>query len=552
MSAGPSRLDMALSHARSARQQFECSALPPHAMRHVPVVIVGAGPVGLAAALDLRRHGIACVVLEKHGGVGSGSRAICWAKRSLEICDRLGVAAPMLAKGVTWNVGKVFAGAVAEPLYTFDLAPADAQKFPAFINLQQYYVEEYLLDALAQGNSPVCWQHTVKAIAMHHDGVAVTVTTPQGEYPLQCDYLIAADGAHSTVRELMGLAFEGRTFEDNFLIADVRMRAAFSAERRFYFNAPFNEGRTALMHQQPDDIWRLDFQLGWDIDRQAALAEAQVTRRVQALLGPGQKFEYEWVSLYTFQCRRLQKFVHGRVIFAGDAAHLVSPFGARGGNGGLQDVDNLVWKLAWVLQNSASPSLLASYDQERVYAADENLRHSTQSTDFMTPKTAQETAFRDAALDLARQHPFARRLVNSGRLSLPCQWRQSVLTTPDRDDFDSTLQPGDACLDAPLVASGAARWLLESLGGDFICLYFVGEQTPAALSACLPRGVRLVAVSRDFRADACQDPTGVLAARYDARPGTLYLIRPDQHIAARWRQFEARAVATAMARATGY
>ena len=458
----------------------------------------------------------------------------------------------MLAKGVTWNVGKVFAGAVAEPLYTFDLAPADAQKFPAFINLQQYYVEEYLLDALAQGDSPVRWQHRVQAIVPGHDGVAVTVTTPQGEYPLQCDYLIAADGAHSTVRELMGLTFDGRTFEDNFLIADVRMRAAFSAERRFYFNAPFNEGRTALMHQQPDDIWRLDFQLGWDIDRHAALEEAQVTRRVQALLGPGQKFEYEWVSLYTFQCRRLQKFVHGRVIFAGDAAHLVSPFGARGGNGGLQDVDNLVWKLAWVLQNTAGPSLLASYDQERVYAADENLRHSTQSTDFMTPKTAQETAFRDAALDLARQHPFARRLVNSGRLSLPCQLRQSVLTTPDRDDFDSTLQPGDACLDAPLAASGAARWLLEILGGDFICLYFVGEQTPAALSACLPRAVRLVAVSRDFRADACQDPTGVLAARYDARPGTLYLIRPDQHIAARWRQFDARAMAAALARATGY
>ena len=552
MSTTPSQLDMALSHARSARQQFECSALPQHAMSHVPVVIVGAGPVGLAAALDLRRHGIACVVLEKHGGVGHGSRAICWAKRSLEICDRLGVAVPMLAKGVTWNVGKVFAGAVAEPLYTFDLAPADAQKFPAFINLQQYYVEEYLLDALAQGDSPVRWQHRVQAIVPGHDGVAVTVTTPQGEYPLQCDYLIAADGAHSTVRELMGLTFDGRTFEDNFLIADVRMRAAFSAERRFYFNAPFNEGRTALMHQQPDDIWRLDFQLGWDIDRQAALEEAQVTRRVQALLGPGQKFEYEWVSLYTFQCRRLQKFVHGRVIFAGDAAHLVSPFGARGGNGGLQDVDNLVWKLSWVLQNSASPSLLASYDQERVYAADENLRHSTQSTDFMTPKTAQETAFRDAALDLARQHPFARRLVNSGRLSLPCQLRQSVLTTPDRDDFDSTLQPGDACLDAPLAASGAARWLLEILGGDFICLYFVGEQTPAALSACLPRAVRLVAVSRDFRADACQDPTGVLAARYDARPGTLYLIRPDQHIAARWRQFDARAMAAALARATGY
>ena len=543
------RLDMAMQRARTARRTYACSPLPPRGHR-VPVLIVGAGPVGLAAAADLRQHGVDFLVLEKHASVSDGSRAICWAKRTLEICDRLGVAGSMVAKGVTWNVGKVFVGDSPEPLYAFDLLPLKDQQFPAFINLQQYYVEEYLSDALAMQGDPVLRQHAVTGVKALADGVRVSVDTPLGGYEIECDWLIAADGSRSKVRELLGFAFEGRTFEDNFLIADVRVDVPFPAERRFYFQAPFNDGRTALMHRQPDDVWRLDFQLGWDIDREAAVQEDNVTRRVQALLGPDVRFEYEWVSLYTFQCRRMQRFVHDRVVFVGDAAHLVSPFGARGANGGLQDVDNLAWKLATVIKGGAGAKLLESYDEERIHGADENIRNSTRATDFMTPKSPAAEAFNAAVLGLARDHVFARALVNSGRLSVPCHQRGSTLTTADTDGFEASLQPGDACVDAP-VSGG---WLLPRLGHAFTCLYFSGPGAPApeAVRAALPRGVRLLVVGPEAGEDAVQDPTGVLGQRYDATPGATYLIRPDQHVAARWRRFDNHRLASALMRATGH
>lgn len=545
------QLDMATQRARAARRVYAC-APPPAAAARIPVAIIGAGPVGLAAAADLTRHGVACVVLERVNTLSDGSRAICWAKRSLEICDRLGIAGTMLDKGITWNVGRVYCGADSEPLYSFDLLPDKQQKFPAFINLQQYYTEEYLVDRLVAQAVDIRWQHEVRDLQQDADGVVLSIGTPLGDYTLHCDYAIAADGCRSAVRTRMGLDFDGRTFEDNFLIADVRMRAPFPAERRFYFNAPFNDGRTALMHQQPDGLWRLDFQLGWDIDREAAIREENVTPRVRAMLGPDIDFEYEWVSIYTFQCRRMRRFVHDRVIFAGDAAHLVSPFGARGANSGLQDVDNLAWKLALVLRGKADRALLASYDEERCFGADENIANSTRATDFMTPKSVAERAFRDAVLELAATHPFARGFVNSGRLSVPCSQRASSLTTPDVDAFEAVLVPGDVCIDAPVRRHGEPGWLLERLGNEFTCLYFVGDDATSAqdVARLLPDDVRLVRVGAvDAAAVDIVDPDGGLARRYGAAPGTTYLIRPDQHVAARWKHFNAVAFAVALARA---
>jgi 3-(3-hydroxy-phenyl)propionate hydroxylase len=518
-------------------------------------LVVGAGPVGLTAALDLARRGVRTVLVDEKDTVSAGSRAICWAKRTLEIWDRLGVAGPMMDKGVTWNCGRVFYR--DGPLYSFNLQAEGGQKFPAFINLQQYYVEQFLAErAMATPGLDVRWKHRVAAVEPAADGVIATVATPDGTYRLACDWLVAADGVRSSVRRALGLDFAGQVFEDRFLIADVKMKAAFPTERWFWFDPPFHPGGSALMHRQADDVWRIDFQLGADVDPERERQPDRVLPRVRAMLGPDIDFSLEWASVYTFRCRRLERFRHGRILFAGDAAHVVSPFGARGGNGGIQDADNLAWKLAAVAAGRAPETLLDSYDSERVQAADENILNSTRSTDFLTPKSPASRAFRDAALTLARTRPFARTLVNSGRLSLPAVHDGSPLNTPDgASDFAPVMRPGSPAANAPLAEGNRRVWLLDRLGGDgFAALCFVAtaaDMRAARAGVGEGGGIAPVFVAPNGLAGALHDAEGLAFRRYDARPGTLYLLRPDQHVAARWRVPDAASTARALARAQG-
>ena len=546
--------------SRQARRVYEFvrpGEVDSGEVTHYPVIIAGGGPIGLATAIDLARHGIQSVVLEKYNTVSDGSRAICWAKRTLEILDRIGTSDRMMEKGVVWNQGWVYFGEETEPIYKFDLLPDKEQKFPAFINLQQFYAEEYLIDLFPEyPETEIRWQNEVVGVTSDTDKVTVTISTPGGEYRLSCDYLVAADGHRSSIRNALGLDFIGRVFEDNFLIADVRMKADFPAIRRFWFDPPFNPGQTSLIHKQADDVWRIDFQMGWDIDRDEVMKEENIDAKIKAFLGSDLEFEYEWVSLYTFKCCRMEKFVHGRVIFAGDSAHLVSPFGARGANGGLQDADNLVWKLHLVLTGAAPPGLINSYDDERILGAEDNVINSSRSTDFMTPKSEVSLAFRNAALELAKDFEFARRFVNPGRLSTPSVLDGSPLNTPDEDEFNDKQRPGSPCLDAPVSIDGVDAWFLNQLGDRFVGIYFSEDGTaPAGITGAGSGRIPLetIVVAKTGNAgNNIVDSNGLLYRHYDALPGTYYLIRPDQHVAARWREFSREKVLRALERATGH
>jgi 3-(3-hydroxy-phenyl)propionate hydroxylase len=524
-----------------------------------PVVIAGGGPIGMAAARDLALRGIRSIVLDDDDKVSVGSRAICWARRTLEIFDRLGVADRLMQKGVTWNTGRVFFGDDREPLYSFDLSPDRDQCYPAFINLQQYYVEEYLVDLLDETPlTELRWRSRVAGVRQTADGVEVTVETPSGSYTVAADYLIAADGSRSTIRALLGLEFVGEVFQDHFLIADIRMRAERPAERRFWFDPPFARGQSALLHKQPDDIWRLDFQLGWNIDRELELQPDRVRERVRRMLGDDVEFDLEWVSIYTFQCRRLQRFVHGRVIFAGDSAHLISPFGARGANGGIQDVDNLCWKLALVLEGIAPASLLESYEVERGAAADENIRHSTRSTEFITPKSATSRAFRDAVLELARDYRFARAYVNSGRLSLPCVLRDSPLHAREAASSATAgakLAVGSPAVNVPVTVNNRRDWLLRHLDGRFHLVWY-GESAPSRADiGDLPVAftIRRALPGSHSSVDPHDlvDVTGKLGSTYGVRAGDWLLFRPDQHLAARGSGCDAAVIRASIARCIG-
>jgi 3-(3-hydroxy-phenyl)propionate hydroxylase len=529
---------------------------------HQQIVIVGGGLAGLTAAVDFGARGIKCVLLDDNNTVSLGSRSIAQGKRTMEIATRLGIAERMVPKGISWSKGNTLIQ--DKLLYSFDLLPEGAEKYQAFLCLPQYYVESILVDRASEfADIDLRWSSRVVGVAQERDRVRLEVETPEGRYAMTADWVIACDGVRSTMRRLLGVPFEGDKYVENFVICDVKMVFNFPPQRMFWFDPTFDKSNISLMHQQPDSIWRVDWQLGPKDDPVEESKPENVNKRLETMFGPDVPFETQFASIYSFEVRRVPNFRVGRVLFAGDAAHQLSPFGGgRGGNSAIQDVDNLVWKLAHVVEGKANERLIDSYHDERVPVADENMQLSRRAAEFLNPASTHSLAVRNAVLALAPKHPFAKVLINTGRLSVAPNLRGSWLLTPDTDSWDGAIAPGNAAIDAPV---GDNDWLIEHLNGAFQLMVYavdreeVSAETITALQELARDPVPIEALvvgghagSSAGRIPTLHDRAGLIRKRYDLSPGAAYLFRPDQHVCARWRIWSADAVRAAVHRALGH
>jgi len=528
-------------------------ALPPlrdgRDTKHHKVAIVGGGPVGLAVALGLARYGVASVIIEADDSVCMGSRAACVSRRSLEIMQRLGALQDFMTKGLPWTDGRSFY--VETEVFRFSMPHDAQQKLPPMINLQQYYIEQFLVDAVARVNQhtpgliEIRWASQVDALQITGASVALDVANALGRYRLDADWVVACDGGQSFVRKQMGLPMHGTGYEGRYVIIDIDLPSKHRTERRAWFDPPWNRGSTVLMHQQPDNLWRIDYQLRHGDDAEKALQPDQAAAFVQRHLdavGEGHlPWKLVWTSIYRAGAMTLDSYRHGRVLFAGNAAHALPIFGVRGLNSGFDDADNLAWKLAFVIDGKAPAALLDSYSDERLVAFHINAEHAKRSTEFMSPPSRGFDLFREAALSLAQEHRDIANLINP-RQTQAVAYRQSALSSPS-DAFAAGPEPGAVLIDLPLVGE-PMKYLIETLGIGFTLLVFKASGAVADAVQALARADSSLKVVRlnDAR----------VAAAYDATEGTVYLVRPDGHVAGRWRQPDLATLRGALVRACGH
>ncbi|NGT14359.1 FAD-dependent monooxygenase [Achromobacter insolitus] len=521
----------------------------------VPVLIAGGGPVGLTLAALLAEYGIAPLTLEADDDYCSGSRAICISRRSQEIMGWVGADAPLTATGLPWTGGRSYFRN-SEVLH-FEMPHDPLQRYAPMVNIQQYAVEEYAHQAMQRHPelAALRWSARLVGLRATATGVSAEVDAEGSRQTVRADWLIACDGGRSTVREAMGLKLEGMQYEGRYVIVDIEQESTRPVERLAWFDPPSNPGSTLLMHRQPGNVWRVDYQIRDDEDPQEAVKPENVLPRVQShldMIGETAPWKPLWISIYNAKCLTLDRYRHGRVLFAGDAAHLVPIFGVRGLNSGLDDAGNLAWKLAWVMRGLAPDSLLDSYSVERVHATRQNLAYGAKSTEFMAPPDFGFRLMREAALRLALSDERVRPLINP-RQSAPISYDASPLNLEDgAPQAGAAAAPGQPAPEALLEDAGAPLYLSACFGAGFVALALDPDAGLAAeldaLAAATHGALRPLRVLKAGNG-ALQDAHGQLRQRYGAQAGTVYLLRPDGYVLGRW---IAPAAATLRAALTPY
>ena len=527
------------------------------------VAIAGGGPVGLAAALSLAAWGIPSVVLEADTTVCDGSRAICISRRSLEILQQLGALQAHLAKGLPWQGGRTFHG--TEEILHFTMPDDENQKLPPMINIQQYWIEQFLVDATQRHADliEIRWGTELTGFEQRDDGLRLRARAGATDYLLDADWMIACDGGQSFVRKALGLKLEGTAFDGKYVIVDIELPSPYPAERRAWFDPPSNPGSTVLMHKQPDDLWRVDYQIPDDADLDEAMKPENVAAFVQRhldMIGDGGlPWKIVWISAYRAGAMTLERYRHGRIFFAGNAAHAMPIFGVRGLNSGFDDAYNLGWKLAMVLRGWGDEALLASYDDERLHAFRINAASAIQSTEFMAPPSRGFSLMREAAITLAHDHPAIAELANP---------RQTSVITYDRSPLNMSSDPltagpvpGAALAECPVRGPGDIGHVTDLMGPCWSVLVFsAAAWLDPQLDALLRELEKEAVPFRTFVLAGTGRPAGdahrvlVLdegsrAARiYGAEDGAIYLVRPDGHVAGRWRRQDAPGLRAALAR----
>ncbi|HEX4362505.1 MAG TPA: FAD-dependent monooxygenase [Pseudonocardia sp.] len=504
-----------------------------------PVVVLGNGPVGQTAALLLARWGVPAIVLDQRAERDLvGSKAICQQRDVLDIWESVGVGARIAAEGATWTTARTFFQ--ADELFSVEFADPGRSPLPPFVNISQSRTEQLLDERIAEEPLiEVRWGHEVTSVGQDAAGVTVAGHTVAGLFRLRTPYLLACTGARSdALRAELGVSLDGHSFDDRFLICDIRAELpGWTRERRFYFDPAWNPGRQVLIHPCADSVYRIDWQVPPDYDLDAELASGALDRRIRAIVGDT-GYELLWQSVYRFHTRCVSRMRVGRVLLAGDAAHLYAPFGARGLNSGVADVENAAWKIGYLGRGWADPELLLeSYHAERHAAARENVEVTTATMDFLVPQTPAAAAHRRDVLTRARSEPAVRALVDSGRLAEPYWYVDSPLVTPDpRRPFAGRPSRGAPPLSAPglllpdLPVTGPAG-SLRRLSRDGVLVL----AAPGALTAVSP--AELAAMAEELapipvRVAEMAELAAELPSLVEARDGEWWVVRPDGHLAA--------------------
>jgi 3-(3-hydroxy-phenyl)propionate hydroxylase len=492
------------------------------------VLIAGGGPVGLTLAALLAQQGVQVIVVEADESYCTGSRAICMSRRSQEIMGWIGADNKMSATGLPWTGGRSYFR--DQEVLHFQMPNDATQRFAPMLNIQQYYVEQFAHEALlGMGlKDPVLWNTKLQSAVPAHNAVHVKLEAADGTVGcITADYVVACDGGKSTVRESLGLKLQGVQYDGKYVIVDIEQATNRPVERLAWFDPPSNPGSTILMHRQPGNIWRIDYQVRDDEDPALAVKPENVLPRVQShldMIGERAPWKPLWISIYNAKCLTLPNYRptqgKGRVFFAGDAAHLVPIFGVRGLNSGLDDAGNLAWKLASVINGSvleaAHERLLDSYSTERLHATHENLRYGAKSTEFMAPPHHGFSLMREAALRLATVDANVRSLINP-RQSTPIEYVGSQLNLT----AGSGLPAPEAMLDAGCGLR--AQYLSELQGQAWLLLEFSNTASSSFKAVAHLRHVLF-------------KPTDSPQAweRFEATQGLCILIRPDGYMAGRW------------------